>query len=472
MATIEKRGNTYRIRASSGYTVGGKQIRPSISWTPDPGLSPAKVEKELARQAAKFDEQVQSNTFVDSRIKFEAFAAKFMEDYGAIHLEAKTQISYMEDLVKINAALGHIKLCDLKPTHINAFYRNLQEEGIRDSIVATFKKDLAAYLKERKQSLSAFAAGAGLSRATVKAALEKKRIAKESAEKIAGAMGEKLSAVFTLERDMRPLAPATVLAYHRTLSAVLAKAVQWGYLENNPADRAEKPKLHRREAPYLEVADARRLLELLQEEPIKWRAVITFDLLSGLRRGELLGLRWDDVDLDNHVIQIRQTSNYLPGRGVYTKAPKTDTSRRPLRLAQVAVLLLLEYKRWQDAQREALGDAWEDQDGRVFTTDSGTPMFPDGVTQWFTEFIRRSGMPKVTVHSLRHTYASLMIADGTPLVVVSHQLGHAQTSTTANIYAHVIAAAEAKAQECMDDKFKDLIAPPAPTPGTKKAVGE
>jgi integrase len=112
--------------------------------------------------------------------------------------------------------------------------------------------------------------------------------------------------------------------------------------------------------------------------------------------------------------------------------------------------LLQEYKQWQDAQREKLGDAWEDQDGRVFTTDSGAPLFPDSISQWFTKFIKRSGLPKVTVHSLRHTYASLMIAEGTPLVVVSHQLGHAQPSTTANIYAHVIKSAEAKAAQTFD----------------------
>lgn len=102
-------------------------------------------------------------------------------------------------------------------------------------------------------------------------------------------------------------------------------------------------------------------------------------------------------------------------------------------------------------------DAWEDIDGRVFTTELGAPIFPDSITAWFSKFIARSGLPKVTVHSLRHTYASLMIADGTPLVVVSKALGHAQPSTTANIYAHVIASAEAKAMETFD-RFDDVVA--------------
>jgi len=176
------------------------------------------------------------------------------------------------------------------------------------------------------------------------------------------------------------------------------------------------------------------------------------------------------VDLDKALIQIRQTSNYLPGFGVYVDTPKNASSRRPMRLSRAAVLLLLEYKRWQDRQREALSDAWEDTDDRVFTTDSGRPIFPDSVTAWFSAFVKRSGLPKVTVHSLRHTFASLMIADGTPLVVVSHQLRHAQVSTTSNIYSHVIASVEAAAQDSMDEKFKDLVAPSGEPAKTKKAT--
>lgn len=273
-----------------------------------------------------------------------------------------------------------------------------------------------------------------------------------------------------------PIAPASVISYHRTLSSILSRAVKWGYIQSNPADAAEKPALGRREAAYLEEADARRLLELLQEEPIRWRAVITFDLLSGLRRAELLGLRWQDVDLDAHTITIRQTSNYLPGMGVYVGAPKTDSSARPLPISTAAVMILLEYKRWQDAQREKLGDAWEDQDGRVFTTDMGAPIFPDSVTQWFSAFVARNGLPKVTVHSLQ---AHLRLTDDRrrhPTGGGIRQLGHAQTSTTANIYAHAIASAQARAMQTFD-RFNDIVAgqataDPAELENKKKAARE
>lgn len=138
--------------------------------------------------------------------------------------------------------------------------------------------------------------------------------------------------------------------------------------------------------------------------------------------------------------------------------PKTAKSARSIRISKAAIFLLSEYKEWQDRQRTMLGDAWEDIDGRVFTNDFGAPIFPTSITQWFSKFVKRCGLPKVSVHSLRHTCASLMISDGVPLVAVSKQLGHAQTSTTANIYTHVIQATEARAAHTFD-RFDDVIFP-------------
>ena len=126
--------------------------------------------------------------------------------------------------------------------------------------------------------------------------------------------------------------------------------------------------------------------------------------------------------------------------------------------------MLPELEIWQAQQAETLGDIWCNEDDRIFTAEDGRPLFPDSITNWFHAFVQRSGLPEISVHSLRHTYASLMIADHTPLVVVAHSLGHAQVSTTSNIYAHVIADAEAQAAEIMD-RFADLV----PTTETAKS---
>lgn len=290
----------------------------------------------------------------------------------------------------------------------------------------------------------------------------------QSAEKIAAAIERSVDDLFVIQTDSSPLSPATVHSYHRTLSSILERAVKWRLISSNPAEGADLPSLAGRKARYLDEPDAKRMLQLLQEEPIKWRAAIMFDLLSGLRRAELLGLRWQDVDMENQVIHVVQTSNYVSGTGVYLSTPKTEDSGRYLKVSRTAILILLEYKDWQDEMKEKVGDAWEGapEDDRIFTNEVGRPMFPTSITQWMGKFIKRTGLPKSCVHSLRHTYASLLIADKTPLVIVANNLGHAQTSTTSNIYSHVIASAEAKAAEVMD-RFSDDIHPKF-TPEEKK----
>jgi integrase len=467
MATVVKRGNSYKITVSKGYDLSGKQLREYMTWTPEREYTPKQLEKELKRQAVLFEERVLGKETRGGNLRLADFSRVYFEEWAPQNLKAKTAYCYAEKMGRVNQALGHIKLKDLSPRHISSFYKNLQEAGIRDHATASCKTDFSAWLRSRKLSAAAAAEACGVSVWVIKQIKAGQPVALRCAQAVAAAMGGALSDHFVVCRDDTPLKPGTIQTYHRTLSAVLSRAVRWGYIDTNPAARVDLPSVAGRQAAYLDEPDARRLLELLHDEPIKWRTLVTFDLLSGLRRGELAGLRWQDVDFDGQTITVSQTSNYVPGRGVYVDTPKTVTSSRPLRLTRSAFTLLLEYKSWQDTQRAALGDDWRDQDGRVFTTDDGAPIFPDSISQWFSKFVKRTGLPKVTVHSLRHTYASLMIADGTPLVVVAHQLGHAQPSTTANIYAHVIASAEAQAAKTLA-RFDHIIAPKA----DKKTAGE
>lgn len=306
--------------------------------------------------------------------------------------------------------------------------------------------------------MTAFAERSGVSRATIKQAIDDKPINRASADAIATALGMKVNKLFNMTDHGEPLAPATIRSYHRTISSILEKAVKWHCIPTNPAEGAELPSMTGHKARYLDEPDAKRMLQLLQEEPIKWRAPIIFDLLSGLRRAELLGLSWQDVDLDTGVLHIVQTSNYVSGTGVYVGTPKTEDSDRYLKVSQTAILILLEYKTWQDDMRTKVGDAWEGtaEDDRIFTNEVGRPIFPTSLTQWMRKFIKRTGLPSSSVHSLRHTYASLLIAEGTPLVVVSSNLGHAQVSTTSDIYSHVIASAEAKAAQVTDKFLEDI----------------
>lgn len=468
MAQITKRtgknGKTsYLIRVSDGYGVDGKQRKKAMTWTPPEGMTPKKIEKQLQIEALKFEEAVSAGAVQDGSIRFQTFAEKWLNEYAKKQLKIKTWTEYEKRLDRINQAIGHIKLRDLKTGHLNTFYANLQEEGMRGDVKCKPRAALSSLVTGRKIKQITIASEAGLSVATVRATLAGHNVNVQSADLIAKALGASRSELFTEEGKDDVLTSSTIRSYHRVISSLLAKAVKWGYIPYNPAVNAELPKMDVREAAHLEEADARRLLQLLLDEPIKYRAAITFDLLSGLRRGELLGLRWMDVDFENETITIVQTSGYVSGKGIYTDTPKNKTSSRPLKLSRSAFLLLREYQTWQNEQKALCGDRWKDKDQRIFTTEEGAPIHPDALSKWFRSFAQKHGFPDIHIHSLRHTYASLMIADGTPLVVVSRRLGHAQVSTTANIYAHVIASADEKAAQ-VAEKFSDLVTPPRHKP--------
>lgn len=456
MATITKRGKSYKITVSNGYDIHGKQLREHMTWTPEPHMTERQIEKELDRQAVLFEEKVSNSETNNGNICLIDFTEIYFNDYAKLHLKRKTVHNYTERMAIVNQALGHIKLKALRTSHINSFYRNLQESGIRRQDKAMCKIDLAEWLKNHKTTSVALNEKYGISMWAFKQAKHYRLIDVDKAKEIAEAIRIEFSKAFTVQKNEKPLDGNSVISYHRTLSAVLSKAKKWNYIDRNPAHGAELPSSGNKEAPYLEEDDARKLLELLQDEPIKWRTLIAFDLLSGLRRGEIAGLYWDDIDYKNQIIRVRRTLNYIPKEGVYEDTTKSNESDRVLKLSSSAFLLLNEYKEWQNQQKQLLGDVWEDKVGRIFTSDTGSPIFPDSISQWFSKFIKRTGLPKVTVHSLRHTYASLMIADDIPIVIVSKQLGHAQVSTTANIYAHAIKSAQVKAAEVFN-KFDDLV---------------
>ena len=355
MATAVKRGDSYKITASCGYDISGKQIRKHTTWTPPAGMTPRQIAKELERQKVLFEERVNSGTTKDGNIRFEDFAAIWMKDFAQKQLKVKTYTGYEKSLVRINQAIGHIKLKDLRTGHLNEFYRNLEETGIRADLKYTSKIDIGEAIEQAGVTRTAFGKAAGVAGNTLRIAISGKRVSKETATAISEELGLKLSDAFRLEQPDRLLSSNTVRSYHRIISSCLGKAVKWGYIPYNPAVNAELPKMPKQEAAYLDEAEARQLLVLLHQEPIKYRAMITFDLLSGLRRGELLGLRWQDVDFENQTITIVNTLNYAPGAGVYVDTPKNTTSARPLKLSPTAFSMLLEYKRWQDDQRDACG---------------------------------------------------------------------------------------------------------------------
>lgn len=251
--------------------------------------------------------------------------------------------------------------------------------------------------------------------------------------------------------------------YHRMLSSVFTKAVQWGIVQDNPVKRAEPPKGAAVSVSYLEEADVAKLLAALHDAPPQYSAIVQLGLFTGMRRGEICGLRWSDIDFENSTISVNRTMEYIPHQGLIFTEPKTRASNRTFKVGSNCLDMLKEYQLYQRGQRMKIGTAWTStvqiENGKtvpndlLFTRWDGSPLDLNKVTTWFPKFMREHDLPAVTVHSLRHTYASLMIAAHVPIVTVAGRLGHAQTSTTTDIYAEFIKSADAAASDAMDVVF-------------------
>ncbi len=248
------------------------------------------------------------------------------------------------------------------------------------------------------------------------------------------------------EVNGKPLSPKTVRHVLSLVSDIFAYAVRMGVVRENPCVRVVLPKLVRKEKKIYTVEETVRLMELLRNEPVKYRAFFYMLIYSGCRRGELLGLEWRDVDFQNCLISIRRTSCYTPGRGTYTDTTKTEQSRRTLKLPREVMDVLRDLYAFQLRQADIFGDKWVET-GRLFTKENGEPQHPNTSYHWLEKFCARNGLPFYGIHSFRHLFASLLVGNGVDIVTVSGVLGHSAVSTTSNIYCHMLENARARASD-------------------------
>ena len=351
----------------------------------------------------------------------------------------------------IKPAIGHMKLKDIRPDHLNSLYSQLAQPGA-ESAHAIAKVDLAALLKEKRLTRLELSNVTGLSLKAVYAAVKGERVKKEVAGAISTALGGGLEDFFSLNTKERTLSGKTIREYHRLIHTVLDQALKEGLVAVNVADRATPPKMEQKDVNYFQPEQVAEIREALEQEPVKWKTLVHLLLITGARRGEILGLKWDKVDFDNNQVYICNNILYSADVGIYEDTPKTERSKRYISLPVETMQLLRQYRAWQNTERLRLGDYYRDQ-GFVFAQDNGGPMHPDSVTTWLTRFSKRHGLPHVNAHAFRHTMASMLYFNGVDSVSISKRLGHAQVSTTANIYAHVMEAADKKNADILADVF-------------------
>ena len=452
MANIKKiegkTGVSYKVTVTQGRDLNGKQLRHYMTWVPEPKMTQRQIEKEIQRVAFEFERQIEAGFAVDNRQTFAEYADYVIglkERSGASH---RTIIRYRDLMRRINPAIGHIKLTELRPQHLNAFYANLSEQGVRATPdKAKAKIDLAALFKTKHLSRARVAALSGLSPMTITKAARGESINLKSAKAIVAALGKELEKSFAIEPNDSPLASKTVNEYHRLISTILAQAEKEMLVLFNAASKATPPKIEKKEAETFQPDEVVRISECLEEEPIKWKVATHLLLITGCRRGEIMGLKWNKIDWENSQIKIDRALLYSTERGVYESTTKTGTTRF-IKLPAETIALLSQFKQWHTEQRLMNGDRWKDT-GYLFTKDNGEPMHPDSLTDWLSKFSERHGLPNVHPHKFRHTMASLLYFGGVDSITISKRLGHAKVSTTTDIYSHIIKQADERASECI-----------------------
>lgn len=236
-------------------------------------------------------------------------------------------------------------------------------------------------------------------------------------------------------------------AYLRNvLRNALGRAVKWGLLPRNPASLTDAPRWNHRHVEAMTEAQARSLLALFDGE--RFGGIYATALALGLRRGEVLGLRWSDVDLDAGTIAIGGQFQHHDGAWHYLE-PKTDRSRRMLALPAFLKARIQEQRSRVLEQRLRAGAQWQDYE-LVFPSEQGTPHYGENISHRFARLLRQSGMPAMRLHDLRHGAASLLLAQGVTLREIMEILGHAQISITADLYTHIAPEMKRRAAVAMD----------------------
>jgi integrase len=231
------------------------------------------------------------------------------------------------------------------------------------------------------------------------------------------------------------LSPRTVKHVHRLLHRVLGHATKWGVIKRNVAALTDAPRVPVKEAAALQLTEIPTMLAGLRGRVLYPTAVVA--LGTGMRRGELCGLRWRDVDLDGGSLRVEQSLEQTRG-GLRFKQPKSARSRRSISLSPAVVAELRAHWKAQQEQRLALGLGKAPAESLVFARWDGKPRSPDKLSTDFSTAMNRAGLPHITLHALRHTHASQLITSGMDVITVSRRLGHGSPAITLNVYGHLL----------------------------------
>ena len=454
MAFIEKVSDyTYRLTVCQGYDYKGKKLRKRKTVKLAQTLTPKQIEKELNTQLVLFEQEVQSGNYMEGdKTTFAEFSERWFENYAKVNLTPTTIVSYKQKLNdRILPTIGHIKIGELQPIHLLRLYQNLHEDIRLDSkYIPTSKliQILNPYSAKEINQLSGICLQS--CRKLKRGQITNNRIAKM----VCDTYNLDIKKMFT-SSNTKPLSEKTIRNHMEIIYSILNTAVKWNVIKDNPMKRIDMKRSKHTSAKFYDDIQVGKMLDELANEHISLATMVYLSIDIGLRRGELTGLTWDDVDFKKSQISINKQRHYVVGYGVIEDTPKTNAGIRTVTISKTVLNLLKKYRNYQIRQRLKLGSAWKNEP-YIFLNEDGSAISPNLPYKWFVSFLERHNLPKITFHQLRHTNASLLISSGEDIATVSGRLGHADKSITLNTYTHLIKSREAQVASKMDEFYEKI----------------
>lgn len=453
MANIRKiSDNSYKITVSCGRDANNKQIRHYMTWKPDRPMTEKQMEKAVQKAAYEFEKQLELGFRPDFNETFNEYAEHFFEVKKTAGMTDRTIFLYRWMLERVSADFGRMKLVDIRPQHINAFYAKIMKPGERKIPGTCYPIMDFTEMVKKAGGVRKLGREISINRHTITALCRGEPLKEHSARKVSEALGVPLDKAFSVEREEKTLSASTVNRYHFFISAVFTLAEKEMIVTFNPAKRTTPPKEIKPKKRSLQPDEIRAIVAALEEEPIRTKAIVYTLLYTGMRRGELCALKWSKVDFEKRQITIDASASYVPHAGTTIGATKTKEPRTvsmPMELYNT----LREYWKWYTLERFRLCGAWEDNDF-VFCRSLGGLMMPEYVNLLLERLAEDHGLTHLTPHLFRHSCASLMIANGIDVITVSRILGHKKPSMTLDVYSHEIDGAKENAANAMNDIIK------------------
>ncbi len=345
------------------------------------------TKRQAEKEMAALINSLETGNYINpKKVSLGLFLEQWLQDYAATNTAPRTYERYAE-IVRLHLTpnLGNITLTKLKPEHIQAYYAKALSEG-----------------------------------------------------RINGKGG---------------LSAQTVKHHHRILSEALKHALKWGLVVRNVADAVDPPRPEKKEMATVHAEDINQLLEesrrMEESSSIPYYTIVYMALHTGMRRGEILALRWSDIDLELMTIYVNRSLQVLKDGTKLIREPKTQKSRRNISMTPSLVLQLKDYQTAQATLR-LLADNPVVHDNLIFADLDGNPINPDTITSAFAKIAKRAGF-KLRFHDLRHTHATLMLKSGIHPKIVSERLGHATVAFTLDTYTHVVPGLQEAAAKRFDD---------------------